>query len=334
MRVVAQPFTWNDSPSMASNIRINQQLEGRVRNYIVSAQLAKDIWAATTPPQNRKVIIKTAPKSRLDNKRAILKHFQGRPYIRQLLDEIEQPPSLVLQYLEDNLLQASSTKTLERSEIKFVAKRVLQALQALHEDGYTHTDIKPDNILVDYGDGPSRFADVQLADCGDVCRIDSEEYLKVGVDGSHIGAAIFRSPEAMLQLRWGPSTDIWSFGTTLISLIRGLDWHMFKPSPQDATFDDEEFLIHILIRQLAHFGPVPKSYIDLIPRQDSDRWVLLATAIQFIKDNDRQRPFQYIQDECLTEEDREFLLKTMKFDPRERPSARDLLLDKWFEGVE
>jgi hypothetical protein len=30
-----------------------------------------------------------------------------------------------------------------------------------------------------------------------------------------MGAAIFRSPEAMLNLRWGPSTDIWSFGATV-----------------------------------------------------------------------------------------------------------------------
>jgi casein kinase II subunit alpha len=141
--------------------------------------------------------------------------------------------------LDDNLLHASSVKTLESSDVKFVAKRVLQAIQALHEDGYTHTgmfteilhatsyqiltlqlthiftDIKPDNILVNYGTGSSRFADVQLADFGDVTRIDPKNYLKVGMDGPHMGAAIFRSPEAMMQLRWGQSTDIWSFGTTV-----------------------------------------------------------------------------------------------------------------------
>ena len=77
------------------------------------------------------------------------------------------------------------------------------------------TDIKPDNILVNYGTGSSRFADVQLADFGDVTRIDPKDYLKVGMDGPHMGAAIFRSPEAMMQLRWGQSTDIWSFGTTV-----------------------------------------------------------------------------------------------------------------------
>lgn len=122
---------------------------------------------------------------------------------------------------------------------KICGKKSTPSNSGLHEDGYTHTgmfteilhatsyqistlwlthiltDIKPDNILVNYGTGSSRFADVQLADFGDVTRIDPKNYLKVGMDGPHMGAAIFRSPEAMMQLRWGQSTDIWSFGTTV-----------------------------------------------------------------------------------------------------------------------
>jgi casein kinase II subunit alpha len=189
--------------------------------------------------QAEKVIIKTAPQGRLKNERDVLKHFRTRPYIRQMLDETENPPSLILQHLDDNLLHASSVKTLESSDMKFVAKIVLQAIQALHEDGYIHTgmfteilhapsyqfltllltitliDIKPDNILVDYGTGSTRFADVQLADFGNVTRIDPKDYLKVGMDGPHMGAAIFRSPEAMMMLRWGQPTDIWLFGATV-----------------------------------------------------------------------------------------------------------------------
>ena len=107
---------------------------------------------------------------------------------------------------------------------------------------------------------------------------------------------------------------------------------MFEPNPKDATVDDEEYLNHVLIRQLVHFGPVPKSYVDLIP-EDLDRWNTLASAITYIKDNQKQRPFEIIQDKCLTEEDREFLLKIMKFDPRDRPTAGQLLQDKWFSGV-
>lgn len=97
------------------------------------------ITARKSNSQAGKVIIKTAPQGRLENERDVLKHFRTCPYIRQVLDEIKNPPSLILQHLDDNLLHASSVKTLESSDVKFVAKRVLQAIQALHEDGYTHT---------------------------------------------------------------------------------------------------------------------------------------------------------------------------------------------------
>lgn len=69
-------------------------------------------------------------------------------------------------------------------------------------------DIKPDNILINHSNNENRFSDIKLADCGDSTHIDSviEEHV--------IGATIFRSPEAMLNLIWGPPTDIWSLGAT------------------------------------------------------------------------------------------------------------------------
>ena len=88
-----------------------------------------------------KVIINSAPKYRLDNERDVLKHFHARPGIRQLLDETQDPPSLVLKHLDDNLLTASNLKRLEIPEIKLIAKRILEALQVPHEDGYVHTGI-------------------------------------------------------------------------------------------------------------------------------------------------------------------------------------------------
>lgn len=72
-------------------------------------------------------------------------------------------------------------------------------------------DIKPDNILVNYGKGDVRFADVKLADCGNTVRVDSV----FAKDRDLIGAPIWRSPEAQLGLGWGTSTDIWSLGAVV-----------------------------------------------------------------------------------------------------------------------
>jgi serine/threonine protein kinase len=59
-----------------------------------------------------------------------------------LTDEIEEPsdyPTIVLKYLEDHLLNASIKKTLNRKELKYVSRRILEALKVLHEEGYVHT---------------------------------------------------------------------------------------------------------------------------------------------------------------------------------------------------
>ena len=85
------------------------------------------------------VIVKTALKHRLDNEREVLKYFQGRSCIRQLVDEIQEPAALVLEHLGDNLLNASNSKRLGRLDIKLIAKRVLEALDMFHEAGYAHT---------------------------------------------------------------------------------------------------------------------------------------------------------------------------------------------------
>jgi serine/threonine protein kinase len=69
-------------------------------------------------------------------------------------------------------------------------------------------DIKPDNVLVNYGRGDTRFASIELADCGNTVRVDSA----FANDRDIIGAPIWRSPEAQLQIGWGTPTDIWSLG--------------------------------------------------------------------------------------------------------------------------
>lgn len=73
------------------------------------------------------------------------------------------------------------------------------------------SDIKLDNVLVNYGKGDSRFAEIELADFGSTVHVD-HVYCK---NREIIRAPVWRSPECALGLEWGASTDIWSFGTVV-----------------------------------------------------------------------------------------------------------------------
>ncbi|KAL8719242.1 MAG: hypothetical protein Q9225_003727 [Loekoesia sp. 1 TL-2023] len=206
-----------------ATVAVGQRLKGKAGSYKVLEQFRKDrdVWKAIDE-NARQVVIKRAPPHLMSIERKILGIVRNHTCFRQMVDNIESPPSLELEYLDDNLLAVCSRKRLESSDVKVVARTGLEALALLHENGFVHTvdkDVKPDNVLINYSNDATRFSKVALGDCGDVYQFHSNEG---PVEGSHvIGAALLRGPEAQLNLKWGPPADVWSLGATLISLIFG-----------------------------------------------------------------------------------------------------------------
>ncbi|KAI1165082.1 hypothetical protein F5B18DRAFT_650051 [Nemania serpens] len=69
------------------------------------------------------------------------------------MDEIQdpaEPTTIVPRHLESDLLEATAQRPLNRKERKCASKRILEALSIMHEDGYVHTDVKLDSILVNF----------------------------------------------------------------------------------------------------------------------------------------------------------------------------------------
>jgi serine/threonine protein kinase len=85
-------------------------------------------------------VVKSAPANRLRQEHELLQKFPNHPSIRQLIDYVEEePPSLILEHLECDSLQASREEKLSRPDIKFIAKNVLEALKSFHDLGFAHT---------------------------------------------------------------------------------------------------------------------------------------------------------------------------------------------------
>ena len=62
-----------------------------------------------------------------------------------------------------------------------------------------------------------------------------------------------------------------------------------------------------------------------------ESYAALAGVIRYVKSNMSPIPFSMSADEELGEEVRDFIVKMMKFDPRDRPTAKELLQDEWFK---
>ncbi|KAJ9237220.1 hypothetical protein DTO166G5_3616 [Paecilomyces variotii] len=310
---------------MAASLTLGQVLKGRTGIYTIVKKLQDCVWLATRENQE-KFVAKSVSHFRLQNERNILLRFQDRTTsIRPLLDEVEEPSvahALILRHLDDDALHASNKQRLTRPEVKYVAKKVLEALSTLHDEGFVHTDIKPSNVLVNYGKGHIRFRDVQLADFGSTVHV----YSSYAQRGDSIGTPIFRSPEAHLQMKWDTATDIWSFGAMLISLLYGEGFHIFKP---DVSPDHDDYDIKILLKHHRCFGPFPESYEEIA---DQERLAVLIWVMQN-SPPETLRPFHLTTTQEISQEDKEFVLKVMKLDPRDRPTARELLDDGWFREV-
>ncbi|KFY12817.1 hypothetical protein V491_06646 [Pseudogymnoascus sp. VKM F-3775] len=207
----------------ASIFEIGQVVRGCLSKYSITKAIQDGVWLAKNNIEQTVVIKSVRNHPRVENERDVTKRFQNRTsYLRSLVDEIEgplepEPVTIVLKHLHDNLLNASVKKDLSRREIKYVSRRVLEALRVLHEDGYVHIDVKLSNVFINYKEGDVRFSSVQLGDLGGTIPADSK-HAKGGVP---VGASMWSSPEVIMETSWNTATDIWSFGT-MVRLIYGL----------------------------------------------------------------------------------------------------------------
>jgi serine/threonine protein kinase len=105
-------------------------------------------------------------------------------------------------------------------------------------------------------------------------------------------------------------------------MVWGGHWHIFKPSGVDPA--DSTYAVEVFRRHDQYFGPFPLSYTTLA---DDDR---LETLTIITKSTVKRKPFKMASSKETSKEDREFIRKLMKLDPRDRPSATMLLQDAWF----
>ena len=103
----------------------------------------------------------------------------------------------------------------------------------------------------------------------------------------------------------------------------GKNFHLFKPN---VPADHEDYELKVLERMHIFFGPFPNSYQDIA---DQKTLIALAEMMKVIPAN-QLKPFRLLQDPDLSENDKAFILKIMKLDPRDRPTTEELLKDEWF----
>ncbi len=92
-----------------------------------------------------------------------------------------------------------------------VTLQIADALQAAHENGVIHRDIKPQNVLV------TRTGDVKVTDFG-IARAASSPLTQTS---AVLGTAAYMSPEQAMGKPVGPQSDLYSLGVVLFEMLTG-----------------------------------------------------------------------------------------------------------------
>lgn len=140
----------------------------------------------------------------------------NHPHIVQVIDvgEHNGSPFIVFEYVAGETLKARIRRLgrLPVTEALAYAIEIARALQAAHDKGIVHRDVKPQNVLIDE-DGRAKVTDFGIA------RTLEEDGLTA--DGRVLGTTDYVSPEQALGKRVGPQSDLYSLGIVLFEMLTG-----------------------------------------------------------------------------------------------------------------
>ncbi len=130
-------------------------------------------------------------------------------------------------------------------------KQVVEGVQYLHEKGLLHSDLKPDNVVINRALSP--------------ILIDFGMVVQQGDDQAHAmnGTPYYFSPEHVGNTQMTVQSDVFSLGALLYYMLSGL--HYFK-------HDSLEEVIHSIRTTSRDFGAIPKLWHSILERcLDVDR---------------------------------------------------------------
>ena len=139
----------------------------------------------------------------------------NHPHIATIyeIDEAEGKPFIAMEYVDGGSLKDKvAARPLKLQEALGIAIQAGQGLQAAHEQGITHRDVKSANIML------TRAAQVKIMDFGLAHVGDRSQLTKTG---STLGTPAYMSPEQALGESADRRSDIWSLGVVIYEMVTG-----------------------------------------------------------------------------------------------------------------
>ena len=177
--------------------------------------------------------------------------------IRKFLKTIEL--MLSMEYFDGQSLE--DQQRLSLGDVLLVFRMVASALNSMHEKGYVHCDIKPNNILF------KRAGGVKIIDLGQSCRIGE---IKKRIQGT----PDYIAPEQVRREHISHRTDIFNLGATMYWALTGRNVPTLIPKKNEYG---------ICVSDIADFK-APNQLYSKIPVELSD------LVMECVQDKPSDRP--------------------------------------------
>jgi eukaryotic-like serine/threonine-protein kinase len=172
-------------------------------------------------------------------------------------------PYVVMEYVPGSSL-AHLLRThgpLDVTQAAAVADAVAAALQAAHQAGITHRDVKPGNVLV------AEDGRIKLADFGIARNISEHTLTSTGIT---LGSPAYIAPEVASGGEVTNAADLWSLGATLFAAVEGR-------APYDPEGDVMSTLLEVVngaVPQPTTTGPMRELITGLMVKDTAGRMSL------------------------------------------------------------
>lgn len=109
-------------------------------------------------------------------------------------------------------------------------------------------------------------------------------------------------------------------------MIWGDNFFIFKPK---VPRGHDRYELEILANYHIYFGPYPPSYGELA---DEETLGILSCVMSDVP-SEKLKPFSLASRREISKEDKDFVLRIMKLDPRDRLTVKELLEDEWLNQL-
>ncbi len=262
--------------------------EGKIAHYKILRKIGSggmgEVYLAEDTRLNRKVALKLLP-SEFTNDNDRVRRFEreakaasalNHPNILTIYDigQFNSSSFIASEYIDGETLRERMRESkMPLEEILAVSIQVAEALDAAHQAGIIHCDIKPENIML-RKDGYVKVLDFGLAKltetqtASSLSRTDTQS-LAPTKPGMIFGTVRYMSPEQARGLKLDARSDLFSFGIVLYELIT-------SHPPFDGLTSSDVFV------SILEKNPLPlRSYDEF---SDELQWIISKTLSKDVEE--------------------------------------------------